>query len=107
MVRQARRPRRARVPGACGVDVGRGADDTQAKFDVMPVGSSTAKKVEVKFTDFCCDEDEHDMAVSFVAPKPSALHQAAVRSVMERPNGLLYTQINAALEQFVTDFKSK
>lgn len=73
----------------------------------MPVGSSTAKKVEVKFTDFCCDEDEHDMAVSFVAPKPSALHQAAVRSVMERPNGLLYSQINAALEQFVTDFKSK
>lgn len=79
----------------------------KAKLELNAVGSSAAKKAEVKFIDFSNDEDEHEVELTFVSPKPSQLHQAAIRSVMERPGGLLFAKLNTALEQFVVDFKAK
>lgn len=65
------------------------------------------KKAEVKFTDFCNDEDEHSVELLWGSPRPSQLHQAALRSVMERPAGLLFTKLNGALEAFVAEYTAK
>lgn len=76
------------------------------KLDVNS-GSDTGKKATIKVVDFSQDDDEVQLELKFVSPKPSALHQAALRSVMERGSGSLRTRILATLEQFVVDFKAK
>lgn len=71
----------------------------------MP-GSSSAKKATVKVIEFSQDEDEPRFELSFQSPKPSAVHQAALRSVIEA-QGPLRVKILAALQQFVNDYKAK
>lgn len=77
----------------------------KAKIDIKSGAKTT--KAEVEFVEFCQDEEECLMRLTWGKPKPSEVHQAALRSVMNKRDGQLYRQFHALLQEFVLAYKAK